>query len=153
MRKPVLGTILALALASAVFVVSSPASARVSFGISINENDVMFAYQDGYWDRGHQWHPWGDPDDWHWYREHHRDRYFDWRHDRDPDMGWHGSVGISFNEADVMFAYRDSYWDHSHQWHPWRNHDDWRLYRDHHHDQYFDWRHDRDPDMGWHDTH
>src|SRR5579862_511548 len=27
-------------------------------GLSVNVGDVAFGYQDGYWDRNHQWHQW-----------------------------------------------------------------------------------------------
>jgi hypothetical protein len=57
--------------------------------------------------------------------------------------------GISINEGDVMFAYRDGYWDRNHRWHAWAGRDDWRWYREHHPDHYSDWAHDRDRDMGW----
>ena len=88
MKIVLAGAIAALALAGATLTSTAPAQAFVHFGISINEGDVMFAYRDGYWDRDHRWHRWDDRDDWRWYREHHPDRYSDWRHDRDRDMGW-----------------------------------------------------------------
>jgi hypothetical protein len=153
--------VVAIALGTAAQIAPAPASAGVHFGISINAGDVMFAYRDGYWDRGHRWHPWRDPDDWRWYRARYRDHYYDWRHDRDPDLGWrvgvYGGPGfiappvrLSFSVSDVMFAYEDGYWDRGHRWHAWRDQNEARWWRDHYHDRYYDWRHDRDPDQGWH---
>ncbi len=36
-------------------------------------------------------------------------------------------VGVSLNLGDVAFGYQDGYWDHSHQWHNWRNQDEARI--------------------------
>ena len=175
MKIVLAGAVAALALAGTTLATTTPARAAVHFGISINEGDVMFAYRDGYWDRFHHWHPWGDRDDWRWWREHHHDRYYDWAHDRDADMGWHGGVvvgapmggammggpgvvvgvpGLSFAVGDVAFAYADGYWDRFHHWHAWRNDAERIWWRDHYHDRYWEWHHDRDHDMGWkHDWH
>ena len=143
-------------------------------GFSFAVNDVQYAYQDGYWDRWHRWHAWNNRAEWIWWRNHYPDRYWDWRHDRDRDMGWRGRggvgvhvgvpginigigmggpVGISVGFGDVAFAYRDGYWDRDHRWHAWRDRDDWHRFHDAHPDQFHDWNHDRDRDMGWHDNH
>ena len=61
------------------------------------------------------------------------------------------SFGFSFNSGDVAFAYRDGYWDRYHRWHRWNNGDQWRWYRAHYGNNYYDWDHDRDRDYGWHD--
>jgi hypothetical protein len=156
MKIVLAGAVAALALAGATLVATSPAAARVNFGVSINAGDVQFAYQDGYWDHAHRWHAWRDPEDWRWYREHYRDHYYDWRHDRDRDMGWRVggpgiSIGIGFGDA--VFGYRDGYWDRWHRWHTWGDRHDWRRFRDAHPDRFHDWNHDRDRDMGWHDNH
>src|ERR1051325_3651324 len=58
---------------------------------------------------------------------------------------------VSFNTGDVAFAYRDGYWDRYHRWHPWRDPDQWRWYRAHYANNYYDWDHERDRDYGWHD--
>ena len=163
MKIVLAGALAALAVAGATLTATAPAQAGIHFGISINEGDVMFAYRDGYWDRYHRWHPWAGREDWRWYREHHPDRYSDWAHDRDRDMGWRagggammggpgvvvGVPGFSFAVGDVAFAYRDGFWDRAHRWHPWRSDAERIWWRDHYHDRYWDWRHDRDPDLGW----
>ena len=59
--------------------------------------------------------------------------------------------GFSFNTGDVAFAYRDGYWDRYHRWHYWHDRDQWRWYRAHYGNSYYDWDHDRYGDNGWHD--
>lgn len=58
-------------------------------GLAINVGDVAFGYQDGYWDRGHQWHQWRNDQEMRDYRNAHGNQYNDYRHDRDHDQGWH----------------------------------------------------------------
>jgi len=58
-------------------------------GLSINVGDVAFGYQDGYWDRGHQWHQWRNDQEMRDYRNAQGNQYNDYRHDRDQDQGWH----------------------------------------------------------------
>ncbi len=164
MRIVLAGAIAAIALAGSTLSATTPAQAQLSFGVNINEGDVMFAYRDGYWDRDHRWHRWARRDDWRWYREHHADRYSDWAHDRDADMGWReggprmggpgvgiavGIPGLSFAVGDVAYAYYDGYWDRWHRWHPWRGDAERIWWRNHYRDRYWDWHHDRDADMGW----
>ena len=57
---------------------------------------------------------------------------------------------FSFNTGNVAFAYQDGWWDNHHRWHRWKNHREYMEYRQRYHDRYSDWRHDRDPDHGWH---
>jgi hypothetical protein len=59
------------------------------------------------------------------------------------------NFGVTIDAGNVMFAYRDGYWDRWHRWHPWADPADWRWYRAHYAARYFDWVHTRDPDMGW----
>ncbi len=61
-----------------------------------------------------------------------------------------GDVGVSFNFGEVAFGYQDGYWDRGRHWHNWRNEDEMRNYRNSSGNKYYDWRHDRDPDNGWH---
>jgi hypothetical protein len=173
------GAVAALALVGATVATTESAQAFVHFGISLHEGDVRFAYRDGYWDRWHRWHAWEDRDDWRWWRAHHPDAYYDWRHDRDADMGWRDgggmmmggpgvgvhiggrgfgvTVGVPVFEVgvgDIAYGYADGYWDRWHRWHVWHNDAERVYWRDHYHDRYWDWHHDRDHDMGWrHDWH
>ncbi len=57
-------------------------------GVSFNLGDVAFGYQDGYWDRSHQWHNWQNQDEARSYRNASGNQYHDWNHDRDSDNGW-----------------------------------------------------------------
>ena len=63
------------------------------------------------------------------------------------------SFRFRFDTGNVAFAYQDGYWDHNHRWHRWHNHREMIEYQRRYHDHYYDWRHDRDRDHGWHDDH
>lgn len=86
MRCTVKVMLAAIALAGAPVAASLPAAAEVS--ISVDPNGIAFGYNDGYWDRDHHWHAWRNRREAEWYRDHYRDHYFAWRHDRDRDQGW-----------------------------------------------------------------
>ena len=58
-------------------------------------------------------------------------------------------VGAGFNN--VAYGYQDGYWDHNHNWNKWQNQEEMNNYRKAQHNQYHDWKHDRDSDQGWHD--
>ena len=58
-------------------------------------------------------------------------------------------ASITVNLGDIAFGYNDGYWDHSHQWHQWKNQDDLQTYRTASGNQYHDWKHTRDSDQGW----
>jgi hypothetical protein len=66
-----------------------------------------------------------------------------------------GGIGIGLGVGDhygnVAYGYQDGYWDHSHHWNQWRDQDEMNRYRKVEHNQYHDWKHDRDQDQGWHD--
>jgi hypothetical protein len=59
-------------------------------------------------------------------------------------------IGVGVGVGDVAYGYQDGYWDHSHQWHNWRNDQEMRDYRGAPNNHYNDWKHDRDRDQGWH---
>lgn len=61
-----------------------------------------------------------------------------------------GTVGVSFDFGEVAFGYQDGYWDRGRHWHNWRNDDEMRSYRNASGNKYYDWKHDRDSDNGWH---
>jgi hypothetical protein len=99
MFKSLNGAILALGLTGASFAIAGPASADgigvgvhvggVGIGVGIGLGDVAFGYQDGYWDRGHHWHHWRNNQQMRDYKGAPGNHYNDYRHDRDPDHGWH----------------------------------------------------------------
>ncbi len=62
--------------------------------VTFNPGDVAYGYSDGYWTNKHEWHSWGKPEYAEEYRHHPGARYYEYRHDRDPDMGWRGDVVI-----------------------------------------------------------
>jgi hypothetical protein len=97
MYKALNGAIIAMGLASATLMIASPASAQGvgvgvhvgDVGIGVGLGDVAYGYQDGYWDTGHRWHTWQNDQQMRDYRKQRNNHYNDWRHDRDPDQGWH----------------------------------------------------------------
>ena len=50
---------------------------------------IAFGYNDGYWDRAHGWHAWKDQNETTTYRTTSKEHYYEYKHDRDPDQGWH----------------------------------------------------------------
>jgi hypothetical protein len=97
MYKSVNGAIIAVALAGASFAIATPASAQGvgvgvhvgGVGVDVGLGNIAFGYQDGYWDNGHQWHNWSNDEEMRNYRNAHGSQFNDYRHDRDPDKGWH----------------------------------------------------------------
>jgi hypothetical protein len=87
-----LKTIAITALAfTAVPLATLVAGAGTSYADSVRfeVGNVAIGYNDGYWDRSHQWHNWQRQEDMTAYRSAKNAEYHDWRHDRDKDMGWH----------------------------------------------------------------
>jgi|SRR5580658_3145415 hypothetical protein len=96
--RPAIGVaFLALALLGAPLAAVTPVAARDEVKVSIDPNDVAFAYDDGYWDRDHHWHAWRNPDEAEWYRTHYHEHYTARKHDADRDQGWRDA---------------DRWWDH-----------------------------------------
>ncbi len=98
MYKALNGALVALALSGVTLAISTPATAQIGvgvhvggIGVGVNVGDVAYGYEDGYWDNGHHWHNWRNRREMRAYRNAHRDQYNDYRHDRDPDQGWHRS--------------------------------------------------------------
>ena len=74
------------AFSLSLFAAALPAQAAEH--VSVDFGNIAFAYSDGYWDHDHHWHRW-HKGDLARYRKEHRDDYHGWKHDRDPDHGWH----------------------------------------------------------------
>ena len=122
-------------------------------GVSVGFADIGFGYNDGYWDNSHHWHTWANDGERSSYRSYQGNHYYDWKHDRDADLGWHNGdvvVGVSVGFAEIGFGYNDGYWDNSHHWHHWANDGERTNYRSYQGNHYYDWNHDRDADDGWH---
>jgi hypothetical protein len=90
MHKTLKIAAIALALTGTAFVSVNMASAA-DVAVSFNTGDVAFGYNDGYWDHGHTWHAWQQPAHRDAYKSAKDSQYHDWKHDRDPDKGWHES--------------------------------------------------------------
>jgi len=65
--------------------------------VGVGPGGIAFGYNDGYWDRGHNWHAWRNHEEAERWRAENREHYFAWKHNRDHDKGWRES---------------DRYWDH-----------------------------------------
>jgi hypothetical protein len=61
-------------------------AADVAVGVS--PGGIAFGYNDGYWDRGRNWHAWQSHEEHEGWRTANRAHYYDWKHDRDHDQGW-----------------------------------------------------------------
>jgi len=83
-------TALAAFLATATFGAAQAADTVVTF----NPGIVAYGYSDGYWTTKKEWRTWEKPEYVEVYRKHPGARYYEYRHDRDPDLGWRGEVVI-----------------------------------------------------------
>jgi hypothetical protein len=90
MNSTLKATALAFALVGATALSAQAGDTVVTF----NPGDVAYGYSDGYWTTKHEWRTWEKPDYVETYRKHPGARYYEYRHDRDADMGWRGEVRI-----------------------------------------------------------
>ena len=91
MKNILNAAVIALALAGTAAI--APASARAAVDFSVNLGNAAFAFSDGYWDRDHHWHGYRNRAERLYFRDHFRDHYAEYRHNRDRkdrDMGWRG---------------------------------------------------------------
>jgi hypothetical protein len=63
--------------------------------VTFDPGVVAYGYTDGYWTTKHEWRTWEKPEYVETYRKVPTARYYEYRHDRDPDMGWRGEVVIT----------------------------------------------------------
>jgi hypothetical protein len=91
MKTTLKATALAALLAGAT-IGGSAIAADVS--VTFDPGIVAYGYNDGYWTTKHEWRTWEKPEYVEVYRKHPGARYYEYRHDRDPDMGWRGEVVI-----------------------------------------------------------
>lgn len=70
------------------------AAKAADIAVTFNPGDVAYGYTDGYWTTKHEWRTWGKPEYVEVYRKHPGAQYYEYRHDRDADMGWRGDVVI-----------------------------------------------------------
>ena len=87
MTKTLKTTALAIALAGSTAFGMGTAFA-VDAVVTFDPGVVQYGYTDGYWTRDRVWHGWSDPKHVEVYRSRPGAVYHEWKHDRDPDMGW-----------------------------------------------------------------
>ena len=85
-----------LAVAGGTVALGMPAKAD-NVNVAIGPGGIAFGYNDGYWDRAHRWHAWRNHEEAEHFRAANADHYYDWKHNRDHDRGWHA---------------QDRYWEH-----------------------------------------
>lgn len=88
MKNFVKTTAFVFALSSATAFGIGAASAT-DVHVTFDPGNVAYGYTDGYWTRDHHWHTWDKPEYVEIYRKHPGAHYYEYRHDRDRDMGWH----------------------------------------------------------------
>jgi hypothetical protein len=82
----------AAAVAALLGTTAFGAAKAADINVTFNPGDVAYGYTDGYWSRDHVWHKWDKPDYVEVYRKHPGAHYYEYRHDRDANMGWRGEV-------------------------------------------------------------
>jgi opacity protein-like surface antigen len=85
--SPLNKTFKTAALAVAFFGIASAAYAA-DVVVQFDPSTVQYGYNDGYWSRTHEWHTWEKPEYVQTYRSSPNAAYYEYKHDRDPDMGW-----------------------------------------------------------------
>ena len=90
MNKSIKALVLGLALVGGSLAANLPAQAA-DVTVGIGGGGIAFGYNDGYWDRAHNWHAWQNKEEADRFRTENHDHYYDWKHDRDGDKGWHDS--------------------------------------------------------------
>jgi opacity protein-like surface antigen len=81
---------IAALLGSAALGTAQAADTVVTFDPGI----VAYGYSDGYWTTKKEWRTWDKPEYVEVYRKHPQARYYEYRHDRDADMGWRGEIVV-----------------------------------------------------------
>ena len=90
MKTIVKAAAIAALMGTTAFGVAKAADINVTF----DPGTVAYGYSDGYWTTKREWRTWEKPEYVEVYRKHPEARYYEYRHDRDPDMGWRGEVVI-----------------------------------------------------------
>jgi hypothetical protein len=66
--------------------IMTPASAQAV--VTFDPGTVRYGYNDGYWDNGHSFHNWSQPEHMTTYRAYKGAQYYDYPHTRDSNQGW-----------------------------------------------------------------
>jgi hypothetical protein len=91
MTKTLHAALVAVALGGATLITAAPTMAADNVTVAVSPGGIAFGYNDGYWDRGHNWHAWKNREEAARFQKENRDHYFDYKHDRDRDAGWRES--------------------------------------------------------------
>lgn len=91
MNYPIKVALVALALVAGSSLAATLPATAADVTVSTSPGGIAFGYSDGYWNRDHQWNAWSNPQQATQYQTQNRDHYYDWKHDRDSDMGWRGN--------------------------------------------------------------
>jgi hypothetical protein len=84
----------AAALAALLGTTALGAAQAADVAVTFDPGVVAYGYSDGYWTTKHEWRKWDKPEYVEVYRKHPGARYYEYRHDRDADMGWRGDIVI-----------------------------------------------------------
>ena len=87
-------SILKAAAIAAILGTTAVGAYAADVAVTFNPGDVAYGYSDGYWTTKREWRSWDKPEYVEVYRKHPGAHYYEYRHDRDPDMGWRGEVVI-----------------------------------------------------------
>jgi hypothetical protein len=87
MTRIMTAAFVALALAGGSFAVV-PARADSMTTTTVTTSTPAYGYQDGYWDQGHAWHAWANPDASVEFRKTYQTHYYTGEHTGYPDGGW-----------------------------------------------------------------
>ena len=90
MKTIVKAAAIAALMATTAFGAAKAADVNVTF----DPGNVAYGYSDGYWTTKHEWRTWEKPEYVEVYRKHPGARYYEYRHDRDADMGWRGEIKV-----------------------------------------------------------
>ena len=87
-------SILKAAAIAAILGTTAVGAYAADVAVTFDPGVVAYGYSDGYWTTKREWRTWEKPEYVEVYRKHPEARYYEYRHDRDPDMGWRGEVVI-----------------------------------------------------------
>ena len=85
----------AAAVAAIIGTTAFGSAIAADVAVTFDPGIVAYGYSDGYWTTKREWRTWDKPEYVEVYRKHPGARYYEWKHDRDPDMGWRGEIVIS----------------------------------------------------------
>jgi len=85
-------TIVKAAAVAALMATTAIGAAQAQVSVTFDPGNVAYGYSDGYWTTKHEWRTWEKPEYVEVYRKHPGAHYYEYKHDRDANMGWRGDV-------------------------------------------------------------